>query len=487
MDNTVLFNGGFRILKGYTPFTDYWLVTGPLLDYLNALFFKLLGLTWSAYIFHSSIINLLITLASYYLFQNLKLSKEFSFFYAFQISILFYPVVGTPFVDHHSTFFLVISFYLLILAMKNSNPNFLFFIPLLLVLSFLSKQTPAVYGIFTLSILISILCYFERNIFKKVFKNLFIGSLIGLIFLILFFLFTKIDINNFIQQYIFFASSIGDDRISSYNFNIIEEIKNYKFIYFFIFFLLFLLIKLKKNKALKNKDGFIIIISVVLSLILILHQMITLNQNFIFFTIPFLGAVFHSFFKKELLNKYFLLLAIFVCVFSVAKYHLRFNEERKFNELENIDTTKAVDAILLDKKLKGLKWITYLKPDNPELELRNLREVLRILKNDKENKILITEYQIISPILGIYDNSPNQWHHPSVSFPLKGNKYYEVYKNFFIERIKKDKIKVIYETKKDNNTILELIINSDCFFNNKERVSAMLIKLKINNSCEDLK
>ena len=134
-----------------------------------------------------------------------------------------------------------------------------------------------------------------------------------------------------------------------------------------------------------------------------------------------------------------------------------------------------------------MKWITYLKPDNPELELRNLREVLRILKNDKENKILITEYQIISPILGIYDNSPNQWHHPSVSFPLKGNKYYEVYKNFFIERIKKDKIKVIYETKEDNNTILELIINSDCFFNNKERVSAMLIKLKINNSCEDLK
>ena len=39
MDNTVLYNGGYRILNGYIPFSDYWLVTGPLLDYLNALFF----------------------------------------------------------------------------------------------------------------------------------------------------------------------------------------------------------------------------------------------------------------------------------------------------------------------------------------------------------------------------------------------------------------------------------------------------------------
>ena len=66
MDNTVLFNGGFRVLKGYVPFTDYWLVTGPLLDYMNALFFKLFGLSWSTFILHSSSVNVLITIASYF-------------------------------------------------------------------------------------------------------------------------------------------------------------------------------------------------------------------------------------------------------------------------------------------------------------------------------------------------------------------------------------------------------------------------------------
>ena len=56
---------------------------------------------------------------------------------------------------------------------------------------------------------------------------------------------------------------------------------------------------------------------------------------------------------------------------------------------------------------------------------------MTIFKKEVSKKMLITEYQIIAPILDIYDNSPNQWHHPSVSFPLRGNKYYDIYKEIF--------------------------------------------------------
>ena len=110
-DNTVLYNGGYRIFNGYVPFSDYWLVTGPLLDYLNAFFFLKSGISWKTFIIHSSLINLLFALASYFLLIQLKLSKKFSIFYSILMSVLFYPVVGTPFVDHHSTFFLIIAFF----------------------------------------------------------------------------------------------------------------------------------------------------------------------------------------------------------------------------------------------------------------------------------------------------------------------------------------------------------------------------------------
>ena len=129
MDNTVLYNGGYRVLKGYVPFSDYWLVTGPLLDYINAFFFKILGVSWKTFIIHSSIINLFFSLASYYLFTQLGLSKKFSILYAALISILFYPIVGTPFVDHHSTFFLILAFYFLILGIKKKKYIYFSIIP----------------------------------------------------------------------------------------------------------------------------------------------------------------------------------------------------------------------------------------------------------------------------------------------------------------------------------------------------------------------
>ena len=485
MDNTVLFNGGYRVLNGYVPFSDYWLVTGPLLDYLNAIFFKLLGVSWNSFIIHSSLINLALAVTSYFLFLNLKLSNFLSLFYSAQIAVLFYSVVCTPFVDHHSTFFLILAFYTFIFFINNSNYNLILLIPFFLLLAFLCKQTPSVYGIISLFFLIIFYCLIDKANYKKIIRNSIIGSIASIIILLFFFIITDIKLSNFFQQYIFFASSIGGDRLSLYDFSLINEISDYKFIYFFIFLILALLIKFKIKKILNKKSLLIISSSLILSLILIFHQMITLNQNFIFFIIPFLCGIFHSFFNQKILSKYFLYFAILICFFAVAKYHIRFNEERKFNELERVDISKAVDASILDNKLKGLKWITYLNPNNPKAELENLKEVMSILRDEKNQKIIITEYQVIAPILNIYDNSPNQWHHPSVSFPLKGNKYFTSYKNFFIENIKKNEIKFIYETREDDLTITELILNSECFYNKKERLNKMLIKLEINYSCKD--
>jgi hypothetical protein len=147
MDNTVLYNGGYRILNGYTPFNDYWLVTGPLLDYLNAFFFFLFGINWKTFIIHSSTINLILAISSYFVFNDLDIKKYFSLFYAALVALLFYPVVGTPFVDHHSTFFLLIGFYLFILGVNRNKFYYFSFIPLIFCLSFLSKQTPAAYGV----------------------------------------------------------------------------------------------------------------------------------------------------------------------------------------------------------------------------------------------------------------------------------------------------------------------------------------------------
>ena len=198
-----------------------------------------------------------------------------------------------------------------------------------------------------------------------------------------------------------------------------------------------------------------------------------------------LCGIFHSYYDKILKINYLLIVTLIICIFSTGKYHLRFNEERKFNELESVDISKAVDAAILSNKLKGLKWITYLNPDNPQEELNNIKKAMTIFKKEVSKKILITEYQVIAPLLDIYDNSPNQWHHPSVSFPLRGTKYYDIYKKYFITKIKKNKIQVIFETKENDAIITALILDKKCF--SKKRVEKMLIKVDLNLNCKELK
>ena len=483
MDNFVLYNGGYRVLNGYIPFTDYWLVTGPLLDYLNAFFFYINGVSWKSYIIHSSLFNLIISISTYFLFINLGLKKNFCFLYSIFFSILFYPTVGTPFVDHHSTFFLILAFYSFIFGINKGNLLYFVLIPFLFCLSFLSKQTPAAYGLIVICPLILIYLFYSQKKITRTLLSLVLGSIISILFLFLFFYFTKINIINFYDQYILFAQTIGKFRFSNYDFDLINVIIKYKFITVLIFFLIIILIKLCQ-KINKDINGiFSILSAIALGCLLIFHQYYTLNQNYIFFLIPFFTGIINVFYKKVFSNRFFLFLLILMCVYSTAKYHLRFNEHRKFNELEKVDLSKAVDAGILSKDLEGLKWITSKYPNNPENEIANLRKVMDVLSKDKSNKSLITEYQFLAPALNIYDFSPNQWHHPSVSFPIKKQQYFEKYKYFFIESLKKNNIDFIYETSEKEDSITELIIDKDCLF--KQRVTEILIKFEIRKGCKE--
>ena len=485
MDNFVLYNGGFKILKGYIPFNDYWLVTGPLLDYLNALIFYLIGVTWKSFIIHSSIINCLVALLNYKLFKELGLSIKISLFYSALFSILFYPVVGTPFVDHHSTFFSLIAFYFFIFSIKKDSKSYLFFIPFFLVLSFLSKQTPAAYILFSLIFLGSIYFYISKDK-KIIFWTFFYGSIFSILFLLTFFFFTKINLQNFFLQYLYFAGSIGEFRFSETGFSLKEIFSSLKFIIILLIIFLIITFKLFFYYKKINNEILILISINVLTLTMIVHQQLTFNQEFIFFLIPLLTAAIHAYYYKVFKNKVFLTIIIFISIFAVTKYHLRFNEHRKFNELEKIDLSKAVDSgSVLHKSLDGLKWISYRFPDNPEEELKELKTNIEIIKKDKSNKSILTDYQIIGPILNEYDFSPNQWHHPTVSFPVRNQKYYLEYRNYFIRNLLKNKIENIYEINFEKELILPLVIEKDCFV--EEIKSKSLTKFKLIKSCEDFK
>ena len=54
------------------------------------------------------------------------------------------------------------------------------------------------------------------------------------------------------------------------------------------------------------------------------------------------------------------------------------------------------DAKILDKSLKGLKWIHKKYATKPEYELKKLLEIKEIILKDQSSKIIISDYQILS-------------------------------------------------------------------------------------------
>lgn len=475
------FDSAYKLLKGVIIFRDFWNISGGVIDYLQLPFFYFFGINWSSYILQSSIFNCFLTVTTYYFLKKIGLNNIQSFFYSFCFAILANPSMGTPFVDHYSTFFSLLGFYSFILAIKNNSKIYWFLLPILFFLAFFSKQTPAAYII--LSIFLAIFIYIL--IYKKFgfIKSLISGTLICLVFLTSFIILNEIQISEFITQYFLFPQTIGSSRISNFKLDLNNTILNFKFIHILLILLLYALFKKRNIEIEENKFKFILNFTLfIFSFSLIFHQIYTKNFIFIFFLIPIIGGVLHNQFNFFKYKKIFINFLILITLFSTIKYHQRFNIDRKMLNLENINLDKAIDASQINKKLAGLKWVTY-GPLTPSEEIKLIKDSLKIIDNDKNEILLLTHYNFFSSVLEKTFYSPSRWPTDLVSNPSKDNKYYMNYIRFTKNLIIKKNIKSIYITIPSYQDIILDVFNHECV--RRTKPNKILIHYKINDSCKN--
>ena len=400
-DSFAHFDTGSRILLGEHPFKNFWIVSGPFIDYVQAIFFYFFGVNWQSYVFHASLINGILSVATFLVLRNFQLNIYYSFFYSLAFSILAYPSSGTPFVDHHSAFFSLFGVYSFLLALNNKSKIQWFLIPFFLGLAFLSKQVPASYIILSVGFIL-MLYSFRKRTFIYI-NYCLISSIVFILFVLLFGGLKGIKLSDFFDQYIFYPQTIGLDRLENFNFTFSGVVDHFKFIYFMFIPLLYVNYKkiLDSKNYFKNNEIFVLLILFSLTFSLIFHQLLTSNQTFIFFLVPILAAFSHialNEIKIKFVNLTQIIL-ILVCLFAATKYHLRFNENRKFHELTGVNLTQALEANLIDKKLEGLNWITRQYSEQPRTEINIINQIKLNLKHDSRKKMLITNYTFFSSIL----------------------------------------------------------------------------------------
>ena len=472
IDSFLNFDAGFNIVAGNHPFKDYWLITGPFVDYIQSFFFLIFGINWTSYVLHASILNMVLVLFSFYFFLNIGLKNYYAFIYALGVATLAYPSIGIPFTDHHSVIFSIMACFSISLAILKEKNLFWVITPIFITFSFFSKQIPSPYFILLFIVAISIYFYLINNVDKNVLLNLFFGSLISFLLVASVFLINEIPVENFLTQYIFYPFSLGESRIDRLNIDFNNLVSQFKFIYFMLIPLVvstFFLGKIKEKNLIKKKDFIVSLLFLGSVGILVYCQLLTQNQVLIFFLIPISAAYSHAYTIKYFNKKYLIYFILVIFIFTTIKYHVRFNQNKKFMELVSVDFNLAEDAAILDKRLKGLKWITPHYPNKPLNEINLLIDTKNILSEKKGEKIIITDYQFFSSMLNNKFASPNKWYDDR-SIPDKKNKYYNMHKNFFLNKIKKNEIKYLFFIGKNKSEMYffkEFFHENECIVSNQ--------------------
>ena len=202
IDTFGFLDSGYSILQGHLPIRDFWIFTGLLVDYMEAIFLFIFGNNWNSHLAHSSFMNIIATTGVYLFLKELNLKSNLIFFYTICFATLCYPVTGTPFAYVHAYIFSLLAIFNFIIAIKKKNNILWFIFPFICFFAFLSMQTPTAYVLIILFILL--VRYYVKH---KNFANLkfFIAGCVSSCFLFLLFLyFTKTPLINFIYQYIYF-------------------------------------------------------------------------------------------------------------------------------------------------------------------------------------------------------------------------------------------------------------------------------------------
>ena len=109
LDQSIEFDGAYRILSGQVPYKDFLIPVGPAVFCLQAMFFKLFGVNFTAYLIGAARPNLLATALAMFIIWTLFPRNHWpSLIAGFLTATWFYPPYGTPNMEQTAFLFAMI-------------------------------------------------------------------------------------------------------------------------------------------------------------------------------------------------------------------------------------------------------------------------------------------------------------------------------------------------------------------------------------------
>ena len=105
-DQSIVFDGGYRVYRGQIPFKDFVIPFGPVAFWLQGLVFRLGGVDYGSYLLHAALINVLAAILSWLILKTLfRRTIWLPFVGGLLTGVWFYPPNGTPWPEQTAFFF----------------------------------------------------------------------------------------------------------------------------------------------------------------------------------------------------------------------------------------------------------------------------------------------------------------------------------------------------------------------------------------------
>lgn len=480
LDQSIIFDGAWRVLSGQIPFRDFHPPNGITPILLQVPFFACFGVNWFSYCLHAAVLNALFCLLVYWLLRLLGGPALLCFFYALLSSVVMYPPMGVPYMDQHAFFFTMLALVFSVAALKTKISKlqilFWFGVSFAFVLGYLSKQVPTLFAIPL--ILFMILTKGRQRI--KSFVILVSGLIVLLLLLWISAESVGIDWKQ-IQYYAYeLPSQIGGERLSRFInqgilFSEILRIKK-EIGSFYAFYLsqgavlglgLFLFIIWMGQVKNERRDiwkklflSYLFELGLIEGLFLISFLFVLLTQNQLANGVPFIFAgvgITHIIFERhkrsnstspisgwnkiihEMVLTLIGIMFMMACLRDATIFHEKINETRNVHEIVYLkEKSLNRDQLSLPKALDFLVWETPY-PHKAE----NILELVTFFENNPGNFFLLGDTSILYGITKRPSIAPSLWFHPGLAIPPLNTREFEAYENHLIQNMKKHNVKYI--------------------------------------------
>lgn len=479
-DSPTVFDGGWRILSGQIPFRDFTLPNAIVPIFLQAFFFKILGINWFVYCLHAAILNGLFCVIVFYFLRMFGGTLWLSFFYALLSGVAFYTPFGVPVQDQHAYFF---TFLLIFLACLSSRVDktllkqlIFFFLPVVTVIAFLSKQIPTIFGV---ALAGSILLVTERRNLFMLTRSILAGVLVVLILLLALYYTLGIDFELLKVYFYHLPAETGSSRITkviSSNYSLTINYMHHHWRLFFPFALvpilflgalLFVCMRFTSagtrpywKELIKRMENnfFPLFIAQFLLVICFLFVILTNNQRENGVPLIFISLGLTQIFATAVLNQgnydnttvSFLrqrfVLGLMSFILAGSSLWCAWNFDRQVNATRKVHDFIYQRKSNEDPKQQMPEALSFLVWGVPKKYTGTPEDLLRItdyFKRNTGNFYLLGDSSILYALTGRPSVNPVLWFHPGQTLPRTGSIFFPSFQDRLMEDLRKYNVRYI--------------------------------------------